>query len=464
MAETGSASSFIGASSAEPPAPAPTVSDEREALRRLLGRKPARYLRAYERRRARGRSWTLGWCWSGLVFGTLWAYYRRLYAPILVMEGVLGLCGTVAAALALPSVARLGLSFAAIAAARALAWALLGRTLVVSDVLARWRRLGSPAPSQLVLHPRAGPLTRFRWVVLIAVLGGGVAATILASVLDIAPPLDPARQAAIIDALPSRQTAPLTGLLTVDVLLGLILGNLAVLTAAALFWRWAGTLWWPCAGAIVTGGMAATLVGLLPAEIWAPAFLLPPDLRLVAINYLAVAPVEEGLKLLLLAGVLLPAEPTRDRRALVAAVFLMAAGFELVENLAYLLPPVQIEEVVPARLLLPRHLLFATFTAVGLCCSARVRRGWVLALTWLAAAIAHGAFNVGIIVLSLRWWPLDALEAQAFLGAFGVHPERLDGEGWILAAKAQLAALGVAVVLAVLTLRRLLRAPAAEPR
>ena len=45
-------------------------------------------MRTYDRMKAAGRlRELLGWCWSGLLFGATFAFYRRLYPTLLAVEG-----------------------------------------------------------------------------------------------------------------------------------------------------------------------------------------------------------------------------------------------------------------------------------------------------------------------------------------------------------------------------------------
>ena len=108
--------------------------------------------------------------------------------------------------------------------------------------------------------------------------------------------------------------APFTGVAALDVPLAMVLGSSLCLAIGWLVWRWArreGVLW-PCSGAVAAGVAAALVASQLAAPLPAFALLFPGAQRVFAVNYLWIAPVEEGCKLLLLAWIFLPAEPTAD--------------------------------------------------------------------------------------------------------------------------------------------------------
>ena len=117
---------------------------EREAVRTLLGRNPERYLRTYDRMKAAGRLRVFGWCWSGLVFGATFAFYRRLYPTLLAVEGTLSLMAGAGIGLAVSQGVALDYAVWSVATMLwllgAAFYALFGRFLVIRTCLVRWRR------------------------------------------------------------------------------------------------------------------------------------------------------------------------------------------------------------------------------------------------------------------------------------------------------------------------------------
>jgi hypothetical protein len=198
--------------------------------------------------------------------------------------------------------------------------------------------------------------------------------------------------------------------------------------------------------------------GQLAEGLPAFAHLFPADQRLLAINYLWVAPVEEGCKLLVLAGILLPAEPDWDRRGLIAAAILMAVGFEVTETFVYLSSPYNGVAELMARVL-PRHLLFAVFTAIALCWYAARQRWWKLAAAWLAATLAHASYNVAGFIVDANFMPYPQERSDVTEQFFGIRLDSLIGGSWMELALAHLAALGLALAGAVLLLRRMVASP-----
>jgi RsiW-degrading membrane proteinase PrsW (M82 family) len=430
---------------------------EREAIRALLGRNPERYLRTYDRMRASGRARVLGWCWSGLAFGPTFAFYRRLYPVLLTVEGALSLAAGAAVGLAVMH--GWGLAdavFAAFLACWGLSaafYALLGRSLVVGACLERLSK--APAGTRRDDAAWSGPLLRYRRLLILVL----VASVVLRAVLGALAP-EPAAGASSFQLQIGDLVAPFTGVAALDVPLAMVLGSSLCLVTGWLVWRRArreGVVW-PCSGAVAAGVAAALIASQLSASLPVFAGLFPDGQRVFATNYLWIAPIEEGCKLVLLAWIFLPAEPIADRRGAIAATFLVAVGFELVETFIYLGAPYNGLVDVAGRAL-PRHLLFAAFTAVGLAWYVGRRHLWILAGAWLAATLAHAAYNVAVLILDANLLPADPDRSMVLEQMFGLHPDRLTGAHWLAVAWVHLVALGLALAGAALILRRMLAPP-----
>ena len=153
---------------------------EREAVRKLLGRNPERYLRTYDRMKANGRLRMLGWCWSGMVFGATFAFYRRLYPALLAVEGTLSLMAGAGIGLAVSQGVALNHAAGAVATMHwllgAAFYALFGRFLVVRACLVRWQRRPDSAEH---LGAWSGPLLRFRLMLVLVFVGSLVLGIVL---------------------------------------------------------------------------------------------------------------------------------------------------------------------------------------------------------------------------------------------------------------------------------------------
>lgn len=430
------------------------MTDE-EGLRRILGPNAERFLRGLELGTRRRRRWSFGWCWPGLFFGSTWALYRRLYGPFLLVEAVvaLGSAALVGAGLAAGSEALAAFAIVTLAVLLPrLFFLLLGRSLVVRDGLRRWRRLALEGPERAAaeLVTWQGPLRTLRPLAL-----AFVPAAIALQIALAGPETD---AQALEDAI-AAASAP-EGLLALQIPLAIVVASLPAILAIALGCRWlqrhgAG---WPGLGAVAIGAAAAFTASALPiALLQLDLGPLAPGERFLASVYLFTGGLEEAVKLVLLVAVLLPDEPLRRPRDAIVAALLMGAGFELVENAGKLLVATNLLPFVALRLP-PRHLLFALLTGIGLWWYLRTgHRRRVLFATWLAAALAHGAFNHATSVLGPRWIWTEPNEAEIYRLVFRVDLEMLKAEwtGFAIAEAGIVLAVGaIAIILA----RRVLRA------
>ena len=265
-------------------------------------------------------------------------------------------------------------------------------------------------------------------------------------------------------ATKSVPTTALTGIDAVDLPLAILLGASLCLFAAVVLWRRSrrGNLIWPCSGAIAAGVVATAIVGMMPELT--PSFREPlsPEWRLLGINFLWIGPVEECCKLILLVWIILAAEPVRNRRGLILAALFMGLGFDIAETAFYLSLPFIPPNAIIARAL-PRHLLFAVITAAGLCWHAASPRWWKLWLTWLAAALAHASYNVGMLILAANFVPGMPAILDEVVPMFGVAWRALLGSTQLGLGCALLGALVLALAGAAILVRRAWRAEAEEP-
>ena len=113
------------------------TDSERERVRELLGGRPERYLRSYDRMRRTGRGLVVGWSWSGSLFGGAFAFYRRLYAPLLRVEGAATLAAAAPLGFAISLGAESGQAMVGISPRRwtltSFVYGLFGRALVVRN-------------------------------------------------------------------------------------------------------------------------------------------------------------------------------------------------------------------------------------------------------------------------------------------------------------------------------------------
>jgi hypothetical protein len=252
------------------------------------------------------------------------------------------------------------------------------------------------------------------------------------------------------------------GLLALQIPLAIVVASLPAILAIVLSCRWlqrhgAGS---PGLGAVAVGVAAAFAASALPlALLQLDLGPLAPGERLLASVYLFTGGFEEAVKLVLLVAVLLPDEPLRRPRDAIVAALLMGAGFELVENAGKLLVATDLMQAVALRLP-PRHLLFALLTGIGLWWYLRTgQRHRVLFATWLAAALAHGAFNHAAMVLGPRWIWTGPSEAEIYRLVFRIDLAMLQSEWAAFAVIEAAAVLAVGVIAAILA-RRILRADA----
>ena len=441
---------------AEPPPP--MVDDERLLLAQVLGGKAGRYLAVYDRRRVSGRRWLAGWSWPALLLGPLWAYYRRLYGIALagLAAGAITItAGSRVVGVTPPAVICLAL---AVTLTEHLVLALLGPGLVVDGALARLRRLGEEAGTAA----RSGPLRRYAQFTLanvgLGVLAGIVLAVALKAGLALPRPLP--------GMLP-----PAGGLAAVSLPAAMLLANASALVLVA--WgcrrlvRTGG--WWPPLAAVAAGWSAVALAALPVGTVGAALLPSTPGPRLYGATYLLIGPWEEAAKLAALVLLLLPTEPVRRPRDGLVAALLLGAGFGMAENLVYVGAAPEPFMLALLRALVPGHLIVAPFAALGLHAALQRRERalsiWpCLALGWLAAALAHGAFDHGALVLASYMAPPEVKE-DTVLHALGLTPAGVRGLplGPTLAAALLLAACTAA---AVATIARLLRdrpAPVALP-
>jgi RsiW-degrading membrane proteinase PrsW (M82 family) len=405
-------------------------ADERTALAERLGPRAKRFLRVYDRRIATGRRYPISWCWAGLFLNDVWALYRRLYGPALVAGSLKMLASAVIAAMVQQEIAR-PLVMLALIAPVPLFFALFGRALVVESTLLR---MGRPSPADdapgtppSVTGLPTGPLRGLMAAALLV-----FAAHLAAKAMTDLPRLFGGRGggASPPSTLPASEVeAVLTGIPVVDRPLGMLLVNGLVLVVIALgcrFLRRRSS--WPALAAVAIGGFGTLFAAMLP---YPPLmdFLLPtdPQPRLLVTNYLFTGPIEEAAKLGLLLALVRRWEPVRDPKTVMVAALLVGAGFALLENFLYLHTPAKAGFALVARLLLPFHVLAATIIALGVYGFLRTGRVWPLALAWLGAALAHGAFNHSVIFFEIAMNSYSETEAAILSRELGVDLAVLRG-------------------------------------
>ena len=262
------------------------TDSERERVRELLGGRPERYLRSYDRMRRTGRGLVVGWSWSGSLFGGAFAFYRRLYAPLLRVEGAATLAAAAALGFAISLGAESGQAMVGISVIRwtatSFVYGLFGRALVVRDCLERLERRRRVVVGEALADVPAawcGPLRRFRTLALAAVSGSvlvNIAVDLSTAMRDLGG-FDASGPPAATESVP---TTALTGIDALDLPLAMLLGASLCLLAAVVLWRRSrrGDLIWPCSGAIAAGVVATAIVGMMPELVLPLRELLSPDM------------------------------------------------------------------------------------------------------------------------------------------------------------------------------------------
>jgi RsiW-degrading membrane proteinase PrsW (M82 family) len=395
--------------------------DERATLARLLGPNAEAFLRVYDRRLATGRRWPISWCWSGLFLTSFWTLYRRLYGFTVIAGLVTVLAdAALAATSSMPPIAHI-----VVTTAPTILVALFGRALVVDQTLHRMHHVqaktaiaGEPGIEILPSGPLRGLAAMLVTTVVLAVIFSLCLALVRGGVAPAWPHT-------------VSPEAPFTGMPTVDRPLAMLLANGIVLSVIAAGCRHLARQQrcWPGLAAVAVGSLAA-LIAATPPIVPTMLAMLPSDpaLRLLAVNYLLVGPLEEAVKLGLLLVLVLRWEPARDPKTAMIAAFLVGAGFALTENLAYAQTPVHVVGTMLGRLLLPIHLLLASITALGVYGFLRTGgRRWPTGVAWLGAVLAHAAFNHSVLTIQFGLFPYDEFQAKAFRRLFGVDPAALRG-------------------------------------
>src|SRR3954452_21369920 len=189
--------------------------------------------------------------------------------------------------------------------------------------------------------------------------------------------------------------------------------------------------WGPPLAAVAAGWSAVALAALPVGPLGAALLPSTPGPRLYGATYLLIGPWDEAAKPPPLVLLLLPTEPVRRPRDGLVAALLLGAGFGMAENLVYVGAAPEPFMLALLRALVPGHLIVAPFAALGLHAALQRRERalsiWPgLALGWLAAALAPGAFDHGALVLASYMAPPDVKE-DTVRHALGLTPAGVRG-------------------------------------